>query len=802
MTKRTYVKEIHVEMERLNLALAAARNKDGVYLPVEQHEELVEKVRSSEIAQKEAEQALERRSAELQDAIERFNVSEQDLAAVRAELAETQQTLVDTTAVLDVRESNLERVGEKGTETLREGIAASSDVEALHLKLDRKEKVVEVNADSARDLRGKIDNDLNEIAASIRDAIERRKGQDEEMCELLKAHAAAHTKRSESITKMITSMQKLCNNASSSLGASIDSYESSASSATTETHNNLMNGLEMLKNAIMEQSSEAISAFEEQKSVLASNQEAFVTFVETDVQSAVQTIKEEIILQKASEEETRLNEASGKVSELTETKVQKLKDLRETITSSLNKAEEAYKNVNNENVAAFSKDIDSASEQIALQKSQMESTLRKHASASASGLASIQSQMETMMKEFLEAQETRLAEAVAQITSQAEKAQSDLADAVSAHKKRADEESTQVSDAIVKPMITSAAEFESVASSGMSEVRKTFVATVDESSEAWSKTSEAVSTWSESFIAKSNQFVESSAASHDASAELMIHAANALKAAKDTQSSAVDDISTAAEKGHKSAMSALSEQCVSLKENLKSEIVQPFIEKLSEPATHVLHQWIDSANANADEIVGSVQACMDSADSDLLAQVEASNRVIKTVNTFVQDLAADISTGATPVKRSYVFPSPFTKMTPRGKVMKRCRGEDTPIATGSKEAQGEKLSDSDSASDYPSSPAVESKEETNDVVLETAPEAPQATPALCMPVPNDDDTNKANSENEEEQSKVAAKLKKKSSGAHVRASRIPKRATQKKKSKRTIRKSSRNTSSQALREVN
>ena len=58
MTKRAYVKEIHVEMERLNLALAAARNKDGVYLPTEQYAELNEKVRTSEAAQREAEQAL------------------------------------------------------------------------------------------------------------------------------------------------------------------------------------------------------------------------------------------------------------------------------------------------------------------------------------------------------------------------------------------------------------------------------------------------------------------------------------------------------------------------------------------------------------------------------------------------------------------------------------------------------------------------------------------------------------------------------------------------------------------------
>ena len=150
MTKRAYVKEIHVEMERLNLALAAARNKDGVYLPTEQYAELNEKVRTSEAAQREAEQALERRQAELKEMVEKFNISEADLAAVRAELAETQQTLVDTTAVLDVREEKLETAGTKGNTTRVEGVKASEDVAALHLKVERKASVVSQNASSAQ----------------------------------------------------------------------------------------------------------------------------------------------------------------------------------------------------------------------------------------------------------------------------------------------------------------------------------------------------------------------------------------------------------------------------------------------------------------------------------------------------------------------------------------------------------------------------------------------------------------------------------------------------------------------------
>ena len=122
--------------------------------------------------------------------------------------------------------------------------------------------------------------------------------------------------------------------------------------------------------------SEAISAFEEQKTVLASHQKDFVSFVEADVQTAVRAVKEDIIFQKASEEKTRLTEATKDICELKDTKIQKLKELRETTTTSLNEAEEAYKNVNSDNVVDFGKDIDSACNEIALQKSKMETTIR------------------------------------------------------------------------------------------------------------------------------------------------------------------------------------------------------------------------------------------------------------------------------------------------------------------------------------------------------------------------------------------------------------------------------------------
>ena len=125
---------------------------------------------------------LERRQAELKEMVEKFNISEADLAAVRAELAETQQTLVDTTAVLDVREEKLETAGTKGNTTRVEGVKASEDVAALHLKVERKASVVSQNASSAQNLSSGVSDGINTLVTNIREAVAARKQQDDELC--------------------------------------------------------------------------------------------------------------------------------------------------------------------------------------------------------------------------------------------------------------------------------------------------------------------------------------------------------------------------------------------------------------------------------------------------------------------------------------------------------------------------------------------------------------------------------------------------------------------------------------------
>jgi hypothetical protein len=842
MTKRTYVKEIHVEMERLNLALAAARNKDGVYLPTDQYAELNEKVRTSEAAQKEAEQALARRQLELQDAIERFNISEADLAAVRAELAGTQQTLVDTTAVLDVREEKLDGVGSKGAATRDEGVKASADVAALHLKVGRKASVVSRNAASAKNLAEKVEGDLCALSTAMRDALTKRKQQHSELCVSLQAHATVHAERSAAISHMIANAERLCAHAVAASVTNVDAFEAAASAASIDAHDALKQELDALKQAIATQADSTASAFAAQQQALAAHQEAFVSFVEKDVHAAVALLQDNIVGAVATAEASGLVEATVSATAKTDAHTKDMGELRKSTESALRQANEAYDQAHSDNVAAFGQDIERASSEVNRRTQTLEETLRAHAEASASGLTAMRAQMESMMQEFVAAQDTRLAEAVAQLSSGTEKTQSGLTAVMMAHAARADAERTQIADTIVAPMTSAAAALETRAAEGVSALCESFVATASAAAEKWSHTNMAVASWSEGVTTAAGEFIVMSAAAHEDSTAQVVAASTAAAMAKVQQSAAVDTIATAADASQKSAASALAAHSTAVKAQLDDEILKPIACELSEPGRTTMGVWDAAIAANAEEAVAAIEAAVCGAESDLSAHVAATERVSSTVNAFFGELAVDVSTGATPVKRVYDFPSPFGKMTPREKVLRRYRGEEeeeeeekeavvqvAPALTKSEmerqnaalehegedeedakspEKEGEGEEDSSSPSQYEQGNA----EAPTSTISETAaPAAPQAAVAAdAMPgLPPADEANEAEHGQGEENSK---EIRKKTRVASTRrASKIPLPTKAKKKTrivrkkpaaKSSLRRSTRGTPAKALRELN
>ena len=225
------------------------------------------------------------------------------------------------------------------------------------------------------------------------------------------------------IVNMIAALEKTCEQSVSSVGVNIDGFETSTTSKYTDAHNALVEGLGALKQAIIEQTNNAVSAFAAQQQALTNHQEAFVAFVEEEVQTNVTNLKDNIIGVTSLAEANRFTEAAEKAKNDSTTHAKDLSVLCENTQSTLSQAAEAYQQKHGDNVKAFKTEVDNLSNEMGCKKQALEATLRDHAAASASGLAAIRAQMESMMLEFSAAQDERLAKVVAQLSSSTEESQ-------------------------------------------------------------------------------------------------------------------------------------------------------------------------------------------------------------------------------------------------------------------------------------------------------------------------------------------------------------------------------------------
>ncbi|TMS04412.1 Kinesin-like protein KIF11 [Larimichthys crocea] len=161
LTKRTLIKEYTEEIERLKRDLAAARDKNGVYLSTENYESMMSRISSHEEHSAEYTDRIAAMEEELKKVTELFVDSKSKLEQCSVDLDEKQQRLEETSQDLQVTRvklsqeefisSELSSVQERlyGTagKLLSTVDATVSDVSGLHDKLDRKKKVEQHNSE-------------------------------------------------------------------------------------------------------------------------------------------------------------------------------------------------------------------------------------------------------------------------------------------------------------------------------------------------------------------------------------------------------------------------------------------------------------------------------------------------------------------------------------------------------------------------------------------------------------------------------------------------------------------------------
>ncbi|NWV24613.1 KI11B protein, partial [Origma solitaria] len=181
LTKKALIKEYTEEIERLKRDLAAAREKNGVYISLENYEALNGKLMIQEEQITEYIDKISVMEEEVKRVTELFRVSKNELEQCKTdlqikekELEETQKDLQETkvqlaeeeyvVSVLENTEQKLHGTASKLLSTVEE---TTRDVSGLHAKLDRKKAVDQHNAVVQNTFGGQ----MNALFSKIQDSI-------------------------------------------------------------------------------------------------------------------------------------------------------------------------------------------------------------------------------------------------------------------------------------------------------------------------------------------------------------------------------------------------------------------------------------------------------------------------------------------------------------------------------------------------------------------------------------------------------------------------------------------------------
>ncbi|XP_054688319.1 kinesin-like protein KIF11 isoform X1 [Grus americana] len=181
LTKKALIKEYTEEIERLKRDLAAAREKNGVYISLENYEALNGKLTVQEEQIAEYVDKISVMEEEVKRITELFTVSKNELEQCKTdlqikekELEETQKDLQETkvhlaeeeyvVSVLEKTEQKLHGTASKLLSTVEE---TTKDVSGLHAKLDRKKAVDQHNAIVQNTFAGQMNVLFNKIQDSV-----------------------------------------------------------------------------------------------------------------------------------------------------------------------------------------------------------------------------------------------------------------------------------------------------------------------------------------------------------------------------------------------------------------------------------------------------------------------------------------------------------------------------------------------------------------------------------------------------------------------------------------------------------
>uniref|UniRef100_A0A8C2D491 Kinesin family member 11 n=1 Tax=Cyprinus carpio TaxID=7962 RepID=A0A8C2D491_CYPCA len=183
LTKRTLIKEYTEEIERLKRDLAATRDKHGVYISVDNYENMNSKLMSQEEQITEYTERIAAVEEELKKIVDLFTDSKQkldhcteDLQDKNQRLEETHKDLTETRHRLTQEEyitlqlqSNECQLYNTADQLLNTAEVSTQDVNGLHAKLQRKREVDLHNGEVQQSFAQRMENCYNSMQTSLQE---------------------------------------------------------------------------------------------------------------------------------------------------------------------------------------------------------------------------------------------------------------------------------------------------------------------------------------------------------------------------------------------------------------------------------------------------------------------------------------------------------------------------------------------------------------------------------------------------------------------------------------------------------
>eukprot|EP00741_Cyanophora_paradoxa_P015113 tig00020848_g14584.t1 len=213
MTRRVLMKEYNAEIETLKEQLKAARDKNGVYLPAGQYEKMETQLREQAEALEYVQAQLEAKMAELTRANELLDSTtaeldetkealrstkellertSAELRDVREELARAKVAIEEREAIISARAAAEEELSRQGRRLVGVAVAATSDVDSLHRKIERKQEAEAATRERALEFARAAEARLDALQRAFRD----HEGADARWAAGARAAAAAFCERS------------------------------------------------------------------------------------------------------------------------------------------------------------------------------------------------------------------------------------------------------------------------------------------------------------------------------------------------------------------------------------------------------------------------------------------------------------------------------------------------------------------------------------------------------------------------------------------------------------------------------